>query len=273
MIATISSRYSLLIVAIFAWISLPPLPSSYSKEPVVSRADSDDDLRRLVESLASRNHAPEIVFSATNDEVPVFGKRFDLHEEVRVAHVFDKIAASKTDAMWWQLVKFRNDDRYAITAWNDAFVEMTAENFSVGALCRQIASAHLGEPYLRHLDIIDEAGVPGFEPQDIFWRHKSRWTGKPLYEIQIAVCEQAIKEMNSASDVRKIWELKNYRPIKADEKARFANDVRKEIEKLKTRKKAILPKETNLPGIEMTPFDKKDVQRGNDILNRYGQLK
>ena len=43
-----------------------------------------------------------------------------------------------------------------------------------------------------------------FSPDSVFYKNEKKWAGRPLYEIQIEVCEEAIKQMASLK-ARKSW--------------------------------------------------------------------
>ena len=73
---------------------------------------------------------------------------------------------TKSHAPWWRLVEHVADTQYALTGWNDNFVEMTAENFTVGDLCRHIATTNLALPYRRHLHWDENRIFPNFDPQE-----------------------------------------------------------------------------------------------------------
>jgi hypothetical protein len=84
-----------------------------------------------------------------------------------------------------------------------------------------------------------------FNPASIMADKK--WAGRPLYEQQIAVCEEAIKQFNSLIATEAVHtgandylaEEKSH-VFTAKEKAKFTEAVRKEIEKLEQTKKPVL---------------------------------
>ena len=146
------------------------------------------------------------------------------------------------------------DGRYCLTSDSEAFVDMTAENLSVGTLCRHIARERLGEAYRRDSGPLEFETyiVPEFDPQRVFWAHKKDWAGKPLYLIQIAVCRRAIKEMEKAEKVMPLHDTaeRMEKPITSAEKSEFIEKVTKEIKRLRRRKRAILPEFIGLPNID-----------------------
>jgi hypothetical protein len=207
-------------------------------------------LDRKIEALASRNKEPRILCLYGNDEVPLFIDDYDWDEQARISGVLESLEKDKSDQMWWCLMNHLDDQRYALTGNCNEFVEMTAYNFSVGSLCKHIAGKNLGEPYARYLPAEEWRFLSKsvFHPQYEFWDHKEKWVGKPLYEIQIAVCQRAIEQMALAEGITSAYGgLSPARTFTAEEKAKFIEDVKKEIEQLQHNKKAITSTNIKLP--------------------------
>ena len=134
--------------------------------------------------------------------------------------------------MWWRLRERGGDKRYVLTASRGAF----AENFSVGSFCCDFAFARLSAAYGRHLPAVVGRLPSTFHPEDVFWKNEKEWsrTRKPLYQMQIEVCRRAIEQWAS---VKGTVPGKNgqFHTYTADEKARFLEAVKREIEELTAR--------------------------------------
>jgi hypothetical protein len=236
-------------------------------------ADATQQADRLIDAMASRNKEPKIVCTAFNDEVPVFADNYDWPEQDRVWQAFQTVIKTKSDEMWWRLLEHAGDARYALTGDCDEFVDMTAENFSVGSLCSHIASADLGGPYLRHLPTGPEDWriLPEFHPQDEIWKHKEKWAGKPLYLMQIEVCRRAIEEMAKATGTPS-WHHGDgpAHTFTAEEKARFTEEVKKEIQKLERTKQASTSTEIRLPGGVYGRFTAKRAEVARELYEKEG---
>ena len=130
-----------------------------------------------------------------------------------------------------------------------ASLNQRAENFSVGSFCCDLASANLSIAYTRHLPAVPGRLPSTFHPEDVFQENEKGWTaaGKPLYEIQVAVCERALEQWASVQGAGHA-EKGQFHAYTVDEKARFSAAVRKEIEELKRTKRAIFI-DAMLPGV------------------------
>ena len=264
----ISSRASGLISVLSlsaAFVAVLAIAAAAAKEAQPDKNDAKR-LDRLIDTMASRNKEPKIVL-ASGYEVPVFADKYDWSEQDRVSRAVETVIKDTSDELWWRLKKHFHDGRYCLTGNEEAFQEMEAWNFSVGELCRHIATEKLGTPYRRHL-MANEGRILFFEPQEVFWLHKKDWAGKPLYLIQIAVCRRAIKEMEKAKTVRPPYKNSETpeRDLTAAEKSEFIEKVTKEITRLQRKKRAILPKEIDLPGFECREFDAGLAERAKKLL-------
>jgi hypothetical protein len=229
---------------------------------------------RLIEAMASRNKEPKIVLTTFNDEVPVFADGYDWPEQDRVWQALQTVIKTKSDTLWWRLVEHVDDARYALTSDNDEFVDMTARNYSVGRLCYHIAKTDLGRPYLRHLSEDEWRILPesSFHPQDEFWQLKDKWTGKPLYLIQIEVCRRAIEQMAAATGITSgLGGESPARKFTPEEKARFTDEVKKEIEELKRTNQAVTSAKIRLPGWGDRKFDPKRAEKAHELYEKFGK--
>ena len=96
--------------------------------------------------------------------------------------------------------------------------------------------------YIRHLPKV--SGRYFFYPASIIAGEE--WAGKPLYEQQIAVCEEAIKQMALLKATEAyprstiIGPKRKHTTFTAEEKAKFTEEVAREIEELKRTEDASL---------------------------------
>ncbi|MGO8689014.1 MAG: hypothetical protein ACLQLG_05225 [Thermoguttaceae bacterium] len=269
----ISSRASRLISVLSLWaafVAVLAIAAAAAKE-----AQPDEErvkrLDRLIDAMASRNKEPKIVVTFLNCEVPMFADKYDWSEQARVSQALEAVVKDNSDEMWWRLQKYFHDGRYCATGDTEASaVEMTAQNFSVGAVCQYVATEKLATPYLRHLRADEGRIHPEFDPQNVFWGHEKQWAGKPLYLIQIAVCQRAIDQMKKAVGILPDHHEERGSPgrdFTAEEKSTFVREVTKEIDQLRRTKKAITaaPEEIGLPD-EYGEFDAQDAKRAGELL-------
>ena len=64
-------------------------------------------------------------------------------EQDRVWRAIQTVVKTKTDDMWWRLVRHTGDTRYALTGNCNEFVDLDAENYSVSSLCSHIAARRI----------------------------------------------------------------------------------------------------------------------------------
>jgi hypothetical protein len=201
-------------------------------------------LDRLIDALASRNPAPQLL-EQDNRRAARCAHDYDWNEQRRVRSAMLAVLAVKSDSMWWRLREHAADSRYALTASrNDR-----ARNFSVGEFCSDFAAADLALPYARHLPAVVGRLPAEFHPEDVFVEHEQEWkrTGKLLYEIQIAICQRALVQWSGVKGTVAGEEGLGH-AYTSDEKNRFAAALAKEIAELRrTRRAAFL--EPLLPGV------------------------
>jgi hypothetical protein len=254
----------LLSAALVVWAT----PAVVAEEPK-PRERSAKQLDRLIDAMASRNKEPKIVCTGRNEDVPVFADKYDWSEQARVARALESVVKDSSDELWWRLQDHFDDGRYCLTGESESSVEMSAENLSVGTFCHHIAVEKLGAPYLRHLAVDEERIHPQFAPQQVFWEHQKDWAGKPLYLIQIAVCQRAIEQMEKAVGTVSVGHGEREsrgRDFTAEEKSTFAKQMKKEIEQLRQTKRAIVPEHIGLPGCDCAEFDAELAKRAKELL-------
>ena len=226
-----------------------------------SAAERTRRLDRLIDAMASRNKEPKLTESA-DARIPRFSEDYDWSEQSRVRAAMLAVLRTKSDDMWWRLREHRADKRYVLTASRNEF----AENFSVGSFCCDFASADLSMAYERHLPAAAGRLPSTFHPEDVFWKNEKEWsrTRKPLYQMQIEVCRRAIEQWASVQGTAPGKEGQ-FHTYTADEKARFLEAVKKEIEELNRTKRAVFL-EAVLPGVAApSGWEGFDAERGRHV--------
>jgi hypothetical protein len=222
---------------------------SWTAGPSTERAR---ELERLIDDLAFRN-PPNA--DAQGGEYP---KGYDLKEHERVKQAVWNLSQDDSNDLWGRLVEHAEDKRFSILAkYRDPdFEETLISRWTVGQVCKSLVWRKLRCVYLQHLeprrtravgttDRIDSDNVLPTHAQLclnrplqlLSDRDFAAWCAarknKPLYEVQIELCECAIKDLEAGFP----------RPgmaredIPEEPKRKFIAAVRKEIESLKKNKK------------------------------------
>lgn len=212
--------------------------------PAAFQVAATQPLDRLIDALASRDAPPQLIDQGTR-RVPRFAADYDWRAQRRVRAALLAVLHTQSDAMWWRLRRHFADQRYVLTASRNE----RARNFTVGEFCRDFFAADLASVYARHLPAVVGRLPAAFHPDALFWQNEQEWsrTQRPLYEIQIAICQQALQEWAAVTGTvaGDEGEAHTYTP---DEKARFVEAVTKEIDGLRQTRRAVFLDAT-LPGL------------------------
>ncbi len=185
----------------------------------------DRPLEELLEAMASHNQPPRLVTTGTAT-VPLFADDYDWSEQQRVRTALEAVMRTKSDNSWWQLRAKIGDGRYVLTASRGGAVT----NFTVGALCGDLADSRLCLSFTGHLPLVPGKLPATFRPEQEFWQHEAQWARecKPLYAMQAALCESAIKQWESVEGTLAGSDGRShvYTP---DEKDRYVAALKKEI--------------------------------------------
>ena len=234
-----------------------------------SDAGSSRRLDRLIDAMASRNKAPALA-DCGDERIPLFAADYDWSEQERVRAAILAVMKTKTDAMWWRLRGHCRDTRYALTA----SLHEAAENVSLGAWCGDLAYADLSRAYARHLPSVAGRLPKGFSPEDVFWKNEREWAraAKPLYQMQIEVCRRALEQWPAAGGTEP-GKDGPFRAYTTEEKARFTEAVRKEIEDLKRTKRAVFV-DAIVPWVAApSGWEGFDAQRAKGVREEYARKK
>ena len=236
------------------FVSYSPAQTSRTAQ----QADNAHELDKLIDAVASRNKEPRLV-KLDGWRYAIFDDKFDWADQKRVQEAVWTISQNESNELLDHLMEHVADGRYSVTCEVE---DPLAENWDVGSICRIMAREKLLCAYLQYLEpgktqpyggdsmnaVPDDATefLPGrvqgelhsppqlhvAEGGDMVVWYKGR-KGKPLYELQIEMCEWAIKTVEDARGVAE-------RPKKA-----FVAAVDKQIGELKKTKK---------PSVDRSPF-------------------
>ena len=249
-------------------------------------ADRIREMERMIDAVASRNEEPKLV-GEQRFAYPAFADKFDWKDQKRVQAATWALAQDDSNDLFGRLVEHFQDKRYSATCELD---ECFPLNFEVGHICEEVALNKLLCPFLLHLEpgktshyggptsnFVPERS-PNFLPDSVqrTLHYKSpvcrtdelaAWyrarKGKPLYELQIEMCQWAIKTVEDAHGVAK-------RP-----KEKFIAAVKKEIESLKKNKKPVVdpsPWSSPMSGEEGWKFySKEDALWTKNTVLKHGK--
>ena len=151
----------------------------------------------------------------------------------------------KSDDIWWRLREYLGDKRYVLTATCGG----VAENFTVGSFCCDMVTANLCLAYATHLPAVPGRLPATFRPEDEYWKNEKEWlrTRKPLYAMQVALCQRAIEQWQTVKGTLPGKDGRSHE-YTADEKNRYVVAVKKEIEERNHSKRAVF-QEVLLPWV------------------------
>lgn len=165
--------------------------SALAQPPTKARKE----LASMIDDMANRNPAPDVVRTRARAR-PVFADDYDWDEDKRARRAFWSVRDDDREELWEELLKHFDDKRYAWTAEING-ASVTRE--TVAGLCMLLAYDRLRSPFERWLPV-NEIGRP-VRPDLGFGRDFTQWrkerADKSLYELQIEVCESAIKSLKT----------------------------------------------------------------------------
>ncbi len=259
-------------IAILALTLAVAFAATFSSSVFGQSKPSPDRIRqidRMIDAIASRNKPPELVHVPGYETVATLVSRdYDWSEQDRVHKAIQAVKNDKSDEMWRRLRDHCGDKRYAMTLVFDTVVN--AKNISVGDICVAMPGPDYDAAYIRHLPKV--SGQYFFDPASIVADKK--WAGRPLYEQQIAVGEEAIRQMALLKATKALLSLNDYRAeeqahiFTVEEKAKFSEAVKKEIEDLMRTKKPLLGPEKPL-AIYSSAWEPLDARGAKDVREAY----
>ena len=217
----------------------------------------EQELGSLIDALASAN-PPPAVEPRGEAAVPVFPPHYDWDEQQRVRFAIDAVMRADPDSIWWLLRDHGDDDRYVFTASRGHEVR----NFTVGQVCGDLADARLCLGFTRRLPLVPGRFPETFHPEREFLRNEARWRAArmPLFAMQSALCEAAIREWEGVSETEPGEDGRSHR-FSAEEKSRYGAALRAEIDELARTRRAAC-EEVILPYLPAPPgWDGFDTER------------
>jgi hypothetical protein len=188
---------------------------------------------KMVEDIASPNKAPKIVDRPDKypNRVPQFPKGYDWKDQRRVYKARVKLYEDTSVELWEELVRKAPDRRYSLTVTSQQSGD--SYNFTVGGVCNHLAYSRLIGVFQQHMPL--DPNHDGFRLRlDVCIKSLPAWRkerkDKSLYQLQIEVCERALKELQK---VKRVSQTKK-------EAAR--KKIEAEIEKLRKTKRPIFIK-------------------------------
>jgi hypothetical protein len=234
--------------------------------------DRIQQIDRMIDAMASRNKAPEMVYvRGYNEKAPLVSRDYDWSEQERVQKAIRAVQNDKSDEMWRRLSAHYGDKRYTMTLVFDTVVN--SKNISVGDICAAMPGPDYDAAYIQYLPKV--SGRYYFNPASIVAGEK--WAGRPLYEQQIAVCEEAIKQMALLKATEAV-PFNDYRAgekahvFTTEEKAKFTEEVTRQIEVLKRTKQPVYGAEKPL-SIYSSAWEPFDAQDAKNVREAYEKEK
>jgi hypothetical protein len=201
--------------------------------------DRVQQIDRMIDAMASRNKPPRMVHAGEDiQSLLVPSGPYDWSEQKRVNKAVEAVRGDTSDEMWWRLYQHTKDNRYVMTLIFDGALD--SKHVSVSDICEAIVEKDLEEVYVPHLPKVSGSIYlsPTFD---------KKLAGGPLYEVQIAVCENAMKTMATLQSTEPV-RGNDYRADEAshtftqEEKAAFTRAMKEQISVLKRTKQAIRAK-------------------------------
>jgi hypothetical protein len=224
-------------------------PCAYAQPaPASPPAERVRELDRLIDAVASRNKPPKMVL-----DVPDFPEDYDFKDQDRVRAAIWALSQDDSNDLWERLAAHFRDQRYSVSFQSKGEGRSGCQ-LDVGAICEEVAENKFKCAYLRHLEpektypygpnswVVGDATRDFIPERKHFHLHRppqinkaddlAEWCrarkGKPLYELQIEICEWAVKRVEVYDDVAE-------KP-----KKQFVAAVQKEIESLKKSRKPVV---------------------------------
>lgn len=175
-----------------------------AEEPAADQAVKRDgkEATKMVEAIANRNKQPKIIKRrrVKPSRFPLFPKDYDWKEEERVRRALERLAQDTSVEIWEALVQKANDKRYCIASYSGSSDDV--EMHSVGGICSELAYYRLCKVFTKHLPSYPPHGSPiqmwGVINDFPTWRKARK--DKSLYQLQIEVCEIALRELPKLMD-------------------------------------------------------------------------
>jgi hypothetical protein len=200
-----------LVCFILALGTLPGLPAGpvnparpTKKRHGPSKTKVRKRVAKMIDGLANRNRPPRLVDFGQGAQLPLFPPKYDWKEFKRVLSALAKVSEERTPEMWEELVQRIDDRRYCLTLKDNSDIYALG-HWTVGDFCVTFARNWLLGVCNQHLP--SDPKKDGF-PINLRIRPTGSWAkwrkeraDKQLYELQIEVCEETIRQLAKAAGV------------------------------------------------------------------------
>jgi hypothetical protein len=129
-----------------------------------------------------------------------------------------------------------------------------AEIYSVGEICSDVVYSHLVGVFDQHMPVDAEGRRHRVDIGDLAWRKQA--PTKPLYQLQIEVGEEALRELS---------EMVDRFPDKKSHVERSRENIEAELKKLRRTDKPFFLKKVSLPAV---PYPKEAAERVREAVNK-----
>ncbi len=210
---------------------------------------------RLIDALASRNPEPKILKIGIS-YLPIFSLDYDWKDETRVRQTLSKIYKDASETMWEELVNHISDKRYSLTYYCDDHYTI---NGTVGDWCEEIVRWRLYGPVGQYDLTPQREGRSIHLVDDVYddlvaWR-KAR-AQKPLVDLQIEICELAIKRIPDVEE------------LTSEEKRTMIKQVTAQKGSLQRTRKPLMFEVGSLDSIGAY-----DARRAQEIREKYANMR
>jgi hypothetical protein len=201
---------------------------------VVAAPVEKRDPTKMVDAIVNRNRPPKLETRRGWPKlVALFPEDYDWKEEERVRQAIEKLYQDKSVELWEELVRRQDDARYCVVTVSPQTER--AQIHSVGGICTSLAYSRLMHAFQQHMPTAGD-GRPIHLP--LFINNLREWrkerASDSLYQLQIELCEKALRELPNAKHVSQA------------EKDLAREKIEAEIKKLR---------ETKQPDIQTASFD------------------
>jgi hypothetical protein len=198
-----------------------------------------------------RSHPVPISTKRRIGELPLFPSGYDWKEQTRVRKAVGKVSLEKTPEMWEELLRNLGDRRYCLTI-KDKNRTHPLGNFSVSFFCATWAGDWLVGVCHRHLPR-DRKGYPIAldVPHGGLKKWRKERAHKKLYELQIEVCQETIKQL---AMVKSPW-------VTQGKKDGAREEIEEEIANLRKRKRPVFTNYSLQPIVCYSSKEAKEIRR------------
>jgi hypothetical protein len=181
--------------------------------------------KEMVDAIVNRNQAPKLVDwpAFPNLKAALFPENYDWKEENRVRAALTALSRDMRVDVWEELVRRANDQAYCVIQTDEQVGGASLK--TVGDVCRTLAYRRLIYVFSKH--VRSSEGRPiwlnvGVESTSLAEWRKAR-SKKSLHELQIEVCEAALRAPSKKKGQTAIPYLQNHKEAREKIEAALEN--------------------------------------------------